>query len=312
MNVLLKPVIIQIHKENNGGGIADLLKGLFTLYNECKKRNIKYYLDLSQNKKLQKCFDLPKIPEYYKDFECETFNLLDQIYDYEKYKELILSKTTEPKIYYIITNCCGFGNKKEYINNINEINNIIKPSYEINRKINFLYNQYQLEENKYISIHFRTGDHHMFNQFHNQSDQSILDNRININNDIYKKIIDKIDYMNKEYNLYNLPLIIHSDSNILKNKLKKLNNNLILLDIDIQHVSSNIGNNNENSFISTISEFFILSKASKIFMMEVYSGFSHLSSTIGNKDLIVNIDDKHMYPKNILDILGPEKIVRIN
>ena len=47
-------------------------------------------------------------------------------------------------------------------------------------------------------------------------------------------------------------------------------------------------------------------------MMDVYSGFSHLASTIGNKELIVNIDDKHMYPKNILDILGPEKIIIMN
>ena len=118
--------------------------------------------------------------------------------------------------------------------------------------------------------------------------------------------------MNKEYNKNNLPLIIHSDSNILKNNLKKLNDNLILLDINIQHICNNIGNNNEYSFISTIAEFFIISKASKVFMMDVYSGFSHLASVIGNKELIVNIDDKHMYPKNILELLKPEKVIKTN
>lgn len=312
MNILLKPVIIQIHKENLGGGIADLLKGMFTLYNECKKMNIKYYLDLSSNTKLKQCFDLPNIPEYYKDFECETLNLMDQIYDYNKFNELIIEKIRKPKIYYIITNCCGFGNYIEYINNINEINNIIKPSLIINEKINNLYNIYNLKENNYISIHFRTGDHNMIKQFNDNINNSNTDIRIELDNTIFEKIINKIDIMNKEYNKDNLPLIIHSDSNILKNNLKKLNDNLILLDINIQHICNNIGNNNEDSFISTISEFFIISKANKVFMMDVYSGFSHVASVIGNKELIVNIDDKHMYPKNILELLKPEKVIKTN
>ena len=310
MNILLKPVIIQIHKENAGGGIADLLKGMFTLYNECKKMNIKYYIDLSNNIKLNKCFDLPNIPEDYKDFENETLNLLDQIYDYNKFSELFLSKIKEPKIYYIITNCCGFGNKNEYINNINEINNIVKPSSIVKNKINQLYNIYNLKEDNYISIHLRTGDHNMIKQFNN-SNNSNTDIRIELDDNIFLKIISKIDLMNKEHNKDNLPLIIHSDSNILKNNLKKLNNNLILLDINIQHVCNSIGNNDQDSFVSTISEFFIISKASKVFMMDVYSGFSHLASVIGNKELIINIDDKHMYPKNILDILCPEKLIKI-
>ena len=125
MNILLKPVIIQIHKENAGGGIADLLKGTFTLYNECRKINIKYYLDLSHNPKLNKCFDLPNIPEHYKNFESETLNLMDQIYTYEKFEELILRRIKNPKVYYIITNCCGFGSKIEYVNSIYYIQNII-------------------------------------------------------------------------------------------------------------------------------------------------------------------------------------------
>lgn len=312
MNILLKPVIIQIHKENAGGGIADLLKGMFTLYNECKKMNIKYYLDLSSNPKLNKCFNLPNIPDHYKDFESETLNLMDQIYDYSKFDKLIITKIKKPKIYYIITNCTGFGNHIEYFNNINEINNVLKLSNDVIKKINYLYNIYNLKENNYISIHFRTGDHNMIKQFNENSNNSNTDIRIELDNNIFEKIINKIDLMNKEYNKDNLPLLIHSDSNILKNNLKKLNNNLILLDINIQHVCNNIGNNDEDSFISTICEFFIISKANKVFMMDVYSGFSHLASVIGNKELIVNIDDKHMYPKNILDILKPEKIIKIN
>jgi len=311
MNILLKPIIIQIHKENAGGGIADLLKGMFTLYNECKKMNIKYYLDLSNNIKLKKCFHLPNIPEYYKNFESETLNLMDQIYDYSKFNELLLTRIKKPKVYYVITNCCGFGNSTEYFNNIDEINNIFKPSLIIDEKINYLYNIYNLTENNYISLHFRTGDHNMIKQFDNDHNNLNTDIRIELDNSIFLKIINKIDSMNKEYNKDNLPLIIHSDSNILKNNLKKLNNNLILLDINIQHICNNIGNNNEDSFISTISEFYIISKANKIFMMNVYSGFSHIASVIGNKELIVNIDDKHMYPKNILDILKPQKIIII-
>ena len=314
MNILLKPIIIQIHKEKCGGGIADLLKGTFTLYNQCKKLNIKDYLDLSQNPNLNNCFNLPKIPDYYKDFEYETLNLMDQIYTYEKFEKLILKKieNQKPKIYYIITNCCGFGNKLEHLNNLSSIQNILRPSKIIDNKINELYNLYNIKENNYISIHFRTGDHNMIKQFNNGHNDN-TDIRIELKDEsIFQKIVNKIDTMNKEFNHSNLPIIIHSDSHILKQNLKKINNDFILLDIDIQHICNQIGNNHQESFISTISEFYILSKANKVFMMDVYSGFSHLASTIGNKDLIVNIDDRHMNPKNILDVLGPEKIIRLN
>ena len=58
-----------------------------------------------------------------------------------------------------------------------------------------------------------------------------------------------------------------------KNKIKEINNKYIILDLDIKHIAENIGINNENSFVSTVGEFYIISKANKIYLPNVYSEY---------------------------------------
>jgi CTP synthase (UTP-ammonia lyase) len=117
-----------------------------------------------------------------------------------------------------------------------------------------------------------------------------LDNRIdvessNIYTDIqnYCKIIKK--YLHRIDNYNGEKIIIHSDSAFLKDEIIKLDSNYIKLDLKIQHVAENIGDTELNSFIDTITEFYILAKAKFIFVIAGYSGFSHLSSMVYKKKL---------------------------
>ena len=191
-------------------------------------------------------------------------------------------------IYYIKTNRIGFESNSNIIN-IKEyyFNNILKPSEKVINRINQIYNNYNLKDNNYISLHIRCGDANMSNN----NEQSI-DKRINLSDDIYNQYNDII---NNFYNNYgeNLKMIIHSDSQIFKNEICRLNKNIINLDIDIKHIAENIGINNVDSYISTIAEFYIISKANKIFSPKNYSGFSHIASFINSIKLYCHYDNEH-------------------
>lgn len=60
------------------------------------------------------------------------------------------------------------------------------------------------------------------------------------------------------------------------------------------------GANNEEAYVSTLSEFFILSQAERLISLHSYSGFSHIASIIGGILMHVNYSDPHL---QILEIL---------
>ena len=122
-----KLIIIHIHSLNCSG-IADFLKSVISLYTLCKKLNIEYYIDLSYNQNLNKCFITKKIPDYIKNLDYQYINIIDKIYSQEKINEFLEIISNNPKVYYLYTNCCGFGDINEISLNIHEINKkIIYP-----------------------------------------------------------------------------------------------------------------------------------------------------------------------------------------
>ena len=297
-----KLIIIHIHSLNCSG-IADFLKSVISLYTLCKKLNIEYYIDLSYNQNLNKCFITKKIPDYIKNLDYQYINIIDKIYSQEKINEFLEIISNNPKVYYLYTNCCGFGDINEISLNIHEINKkIIYPSEFVINHINYIYSKYNISENNYISFHIRCGDYNMSNNINNINKHIFPDNRINVS---IENIININEYLNNlklKYNL-DLKIIIHSDSQIIKDELYKLNNNYLILDIDIQHVSNSIGSNTNESFISTIAEFYIMSKAHSIFMIKSYSGFSHMATVIGKNQLYTS-NNNFLY-----NYLGPDNLI---
>jgi hypothetical protein len=76
--------------------------------------------------------------------------------------------------------------------------------------------------------------------------------------------------------------------------------------LDIKHIAEDVGANTSEGYISTIAEFYIISKARKIYMPEVYSGFSHVASYIEGKPLYTKINDERY---NILNVNSNVKII---
>lgn len=307
-----RPILIHQHYFGTGG-LGDFLRGIITLYQICKYENIDYYIDLSKNPSLMKCFNVKKIPEHIKHIDFEEHNLFDIITG--KNENVLLSfinyvKINKYKVHYIYFN--GYGNFN-FLNQLNDIkfisNNIISPNDNVIKLTNNIMKKYKLIENNYISIHFRCGDVYIANENRNNIIFDNGDNRIDIGNpDTIKKYDNLIKDFIKKYNI-DLPIVIHSDFKYFKNKLRELDNKYIVLNIDIQHIANMLGNNTDESYISTISEFYIISKAKSVVMLNIYSGFPHIACLFGNNSLYTNID--YSVNNNIFNYLKPDTIINI-
>ena len=82
---------------------------------------------------------------------------------------------------------------------------------------------------------------------------------------------------------------------------------MIYLNVDIQHTSDEIGNNTDDAFISTITEFYFMSKAKSIVYLTLFpgstilscsSGFSLIASLVENIPLYTNNKNEYYYLLN--------------
>jgi hypothetical protein len=277
---------IVVHKHYyGGGGIGDFIRASMSFYSICKRHNFEYYIDFSVNKFLKKCFNYKKLPKEIKNSNLNTntikFFQEQIIFDEKSFLDKVLAFPNG--INYLYSNAIGIESKENILNiHKDYISNILSPKKLINDYINNIFQKYNISKNNYISVHVRCGDKHIL-----KNDLNYFTNHewININdNDVYITFCNTIDKFKKDYNL-DLPIIIHSDSNIFKEKIKKINPEFIILDIDVTHISEPLGPQNINSYIQTIAEFFIISKANLIYSPYTYSGFAHLASIIGNKNI---------------------------
>lgn len=278
--------MIIIHKPTKEtGGLGDFLRSSISLFILSKKMNFKYYIDLSNNIYLEKCF------EYNKFLYSENFISIsiDKIfYTYDEFYNKINNLINTTNNYLIVTHAYGYIKKNEIYKYIDEYNNfILKPSKLLLENINFIMNKYNLSENNYISCHIRCGDSYLDNNLVDK------DYRFEMNENIYSNINNFIEKNTNKNDI----ILIHSDNINFKNTFINLYPKYKFLDIKFKHIVKNTicyGENNINSYLSTISEFYIISKSKKIILPISYSGFSHWASVISKKELICNFNDNHI------------------
>lgn len=289
--------MIIIHKllnESGAGGLGDFIRASIYLYYLSKKINFEYYIDLSQNIYIEKCFNYKKI----KYNNCKEINLIDNPNSKNILNNLFVNTSQNNSVYVIISNYIDFIYKNELNQLIDDYNtNILKPSKLLSDNINYIMNKYNLSDNNYISCHIRCGDYTLYKSINdiNIKERNHRDIRVNINdintyNNINEFINKNLDMKEKE----SCKIIIHSDNELFKKKIKELYPKYEILDIKIKHIVKNIGENNIDYYISTLSEFYIISKSKKVLLPISYSGFSHWSSIIGKKELIANFKDNHL------------------
>ena len=299
------------------GGIGDMLRGIITLFTYSKKYNMEYYISFNGNPELEECFNVNPVSKKAIYLQVMIINLLDKLLKQEHSHILLnmfnLIELNPPAVYIIASNACNVIPKEEFLSNVNFITkNVIKPSKIVETCIQNTMTSLKITENAYISFHFRCGDLYIANE-NKIIDSPHLDKRISINEDNYSKYEYAVKMFILKYNINTLeiPIIIHSDclefKNTLINRLIKSSvENVISLDLDIQHTANKLGINQSSSYIETVAEFYIMSRAKSIVMYDVYSGFSHLAAIIGNKPLYTLCDDER------LDALGPHQVINID
>lgn len=300
------------------GGIGDMLRGIITLFTYSKKYNIDYYVSFAGNQELNECFTVNPIPDRATYLQSMNINLLDKLLKPEHNHILLtmfnLINLNPPALYNIVSNACNVMPKVEFLSCIPFITtNIIKPSKKVETYIEMTMTPRGLIENKYISFHFRCGDVYIAKENNSSEINRHRDTRFLINDDNYSKYEYAVKTFILRYNINTIetPIIIHSDCLEFKNtliaRLLQANvANVMSLDLDIQHTANKIGINSSSSYIETVAEFYIMSRAKSIVMYDVYSGFSHLASIIGNKPLYTLCEDER------IDALGPEQVIKID
>jgi hypothetical protein len=307
---------IIIHKSSsNYGGLGDFTRAAISFYSFCVKNDLDFYIDFSENPNMSHCFDIPYIPDSIKNLQSISLNLIGGFCDYNTMKNILDDILNNPKVYYIKSNYLGFEDVKD-ISKVREsfFKNILRPSKLVLDNIEKIYYCNTIKPYQYVSLHIRCGDYNIqnFQNSERNTGQSYLEHKSlsNIRIDLEDSCIYSIyqNYINRlkiEYNIQ-LPFIIHCDSFKFKENMKKIYPEHMYLDIDIQHTSDNIGNNSKDSFLSTITEFYIMSKSSKIFVLLIdginephtaQSGFSLMSSLVENIPLYTN---NSTYPSYLL------------
>ncbi len=279
---------ILIHKHTLGcGGIGDFIRASISFYSICKRYGHQYFISFEGNNLLYNCFETIPIPQHINNLSKREIDLINGTCKFE-FIQPVLDVLNQGLVCELKSNLVGF-ESNDNINKVRQeyLNVVLKPTNHIKEAIKNIYNEYNLSDNNYISIHVRCGDRTMGSKISK-------DIRVNIDSEeTYKKYNGMIKYFEKIYS-ENLPIVLHSDSTVFKNKMKELNPKLIILDIDIKHIAEDIGNNTPNSYISTIAEFYIISKARKIYMPDVYSGFSHIASILEGKQFFTHISEERL------------------
>lgn len=303
-----KPIIVHTHFRG-GGGIGDFIRSALSFYSLCKRYGYEYYISFEENPILKSCFIYKSVPTEYINMDKISIRIeqKDIIFNEDffttKVNDIINETNNINKVICLYSNAIGI-EKYENINLIKEefLNNILIPSVSVQNYINLTYRQLDIFNNNYLSVHIRCGDKYIETE---NKQYNSKDKRLDIDNiEIYDKYNNCIQTFIKKYNI-DLPILIHSDCNLFKKNLINLNNNYKILDIKISHISENTGSTDEDSYIATVAEFYILANANIILAPYTYSGFSHIGSLINNKPLYTHLHNNYyklIHTNNIIYI----------
>jgi len=241
-------------------GFADFLRGTITLYQYSKEFNYEFKLDIGSHP-IFKFLDIPELNSAYLDSSEDTIELLPPVayHDMPRIIENLFSYNNNINI---LTNAYY----KEHTNILNDyqfIKSLLNPKVILTDYIKKI--QYTTKinyEEPYIVIHVREGD-------------NVLVNKNIINTNIVKKVRSYIQIIK----LQNKQILLIADSHQLKQNIIDLCETTKTIPI---HTGSLDTKDVDERLLTTLGEFFIMSKASKIYCINHWdgSGYSRICSKL--------------------------------
>lgn len=246
-----------------GPGFGDYLRGSIYLYKLSKKYGFKLLLDMSHHpvsKYLDINIDLSEYSSLETKDQHQWYALPNNYLD-----NMILELLKKNKIncIFVTDPYHNFWHNHIVDEDTQEfMKSYIKPTVDINMKVNNLIETFRLTNNKFNILHIRLGDEFLINgQQYNK-------------NDYINYIINT-----KKPELNKLPLIVLADCYNLKQQLAN-EYNFLTTDIIPKHI-----NRRDTDLEGTIIEFFLMSRANSIYSVSSYwwgSTFSTMCSAIFN------------------------------
>jgi hypothetical protein len=228
------------------GGIGDCIKFFMYLLHICIKNNYKLFYKIN-NIYIEKYIRL-KYKHMY--FNMTTTNHLRRIYEIND-----LLNNVKEHCYYSITPDVFYS-----IFKYNDITMNIEDVFEFSDEVKLNANTLQLPTT-YISIHIRLGDKFL------ETDQEFVFCKDDVRNLSEEKIFKCIEE--------NSSVVLFSDNNAYKQKLKNIYPNIIITNYNIGHTS--LYNTTDKQVLDTITEFYIMTLSEKIYT-NCNSGFSKIAS----------------------------------
>lgn len=166
------------------------MRACLSYFSFAKRNGIGFYIDLSDNPELEKCFSVPIIPFYLQN-QPRTFiqrisGLVQPIDCDDIYNDILHN----PSIYAICFYEIGCEMTPDLISVLDDFIILMQPSHMVKQCHQSIYDQYNISPRHYVSIHIRCGDLPM-----SENCDSYVDDRI---------CIQKIK---NTYLLHNMPFL---------------------------------------------------------------------------------------------------------
>jgi hypothetical protein len=245
------------------GGLGDFLRSALAFFSHAKAHNVEFYLNITTHP-IGKYFrkNIPATLSYNRSFRDVSAEITPELINLLQY--IITNKNDNIQIISNIHNFVEIDVMKMYSN---EFLKLLELTDEVESHISQLL---QSIPPNYTSLHLRCGDHHMN---HNDERQD-YDNRI-ANYDIYGKLSSLFQDGQKS-------ILFHCDNEKIKTDIVKVCG-FNYLNLNIGHTAHLI---TDGQYLDTLSEFFIIGRASEIYIYAPsgwVSGFSQWSSIIHSK-----------------------------
>jgi hypothetical protein len=272
MNLVVHRYLQETKINKQPPGFADFLRGTITLYQYAKQYNYQIKFDINSHP----IFKFLNIPDYLSiniDKNINTIELTPPI-DYKDMDNILRSLFITNNNLCILTNAF-YNEKSDMIDEYIFAQSFLKPSKELEEFIENKKNEIKLDFSKpYIIIHARLGDQYLVN-------------KNSVNYDIINRIREHIHKIKTE-NIYK-QIIFIADSKEIKefvNDLCFITNSFPIHtgSLDIQEIDERL--------MTTLFEFFLMSKSEKIYCLNYWdgSGFSRICARIFGKPYIpINI-----------------------
>jgi len=257
----------------NFWGLGDLIRGAINSYDEVKKRGLGFYLDLQLHPELQIHWK-KKINPYRLQVGEQENNIpfvLSQDMDY--FLGHMLTHEMTPFMTNYATDHEASYKARAFVKYY------LKPSLEMEKKIDKLQKSLSLRPGKYIVLHYRLGDEELVQH----KDPPHLTPHL----DSLKYVLKK----QREGNEEDVQWLLLSDSESFKNAARRLSlPKLVVLKTKLQHCGYRLS----DDLSDTITEFILASRARALFTYSTYPWVSGFIRSIHDLYRIPLVDMKQM------------------